>query len=355
MVQQRDALGAIPAYRQGAIPDRPDLVKLTSNENPYEPLPSVREAVAAELHTLHLYPSMSATELVEALARRHGVTPDEIALGAGSVEVAAQLVSAAAGDGDEVLFAWRSFEAYPILTRIAGATPVMVPLTHDERHDLDAMADAITERTRLVLLCNPNNPTGTTLGADEVRAFLDRVPEDVLVVLDEAYVEFNRRPDSAIGIELFRERANVAVLHTFSKAYGLAGLRIGYAIARADVADNLRRVALPFGVTGLAQRAALASLAAERELLDRVDAVVAERARVLDALVRQGWAPSETEANFVWLRTGARTEEVSDALAAAGILVRAFPGEGIRITIGSPLANDRLIEAASTLAPVATP
>lgn len=345
MVKQRSALDSIPAYKQGAMPSSSDVVKLSSNENPFPPLASVRDAVAEQLERIHLYPSMAAPELTARVAELQGVDPENIVFGAGSVEVATQLVQASAGEGDEVLFAWRSFEAYPIIAIGAGATPVQVPLTPDERHDLDAMAAAITDRTAIIFVCNPNNPTGATLTHDEVRAFIARVPSDVLVVIDEAYEHFNRDAETAVGIDLYREFPNVAVLHTFSKAYGLAGLRIGYAVARADVAANLRKVAVPFAVSALAQVAAVASLDAEAELAVRIDEIVSERTRLTTALRAQGWKLGDSQANFVWLRLDDSTQRIDAALTEAGVLARAFPGEGIRITIGSPDANDRALAA----------
>lgn len=351
MVHQRADIAALPAYKQGKTPSG-DAVKLSSNENPYPPLPSVRDAVAAQLERIHLYPDMAAPEITERIAVRFEVAPENLSFGAGSVEVATQLVAAAAGPGDEVLFAWRSFEAYPIITRVAGASPVMVPLTADERHDLPAMAEAITDRTRLIFVCNPNNPTGALVTTGELDAFLARVPEDILVVVDEAYVHFNRNPDTADGIDFFRRYPNVAVLHTFSKAYGLAGLRIGYAIAQPDIAANLRRASLPFGVTDLAQRAAVASLDAEAELAERVDTIVAERARVIDGLRALGWQVADSFANFVWLRTGVHTDAVNAVLTQHGVIARAFTGEGIRITTGAPAANDRVLAAAAVALPL---
>lgn len=344
-VRQRAELEEIPAYTQGAIPEGADIHKLSSNENPYGPLSSVREAIAAQLTGINRYPDMGAHALTQRLAEVHGVSPEQIVFGAGSVEAAFQLAHASAGAGDEILFAWRSFEAYPIIARVVGATPVAVPLTADERHDLDAMADAITPRTRLVFLCTPNNPTGTVLGRDEAEAFLARVPGDVLVVIDEAYVHFQRDEGAVSGIEMFRRHPNVAVLHTFSKAYGLAGLRIGYAIAPAEVAANLRKVAVPFGVTSLAQSAALASLDAEDELARRIGEITAERERVAGQLREQGWAVPPTQANFVWLRAGERSAQIASGLAERGVLVRAFPGEGLRISIGSAEANDAALSA----------
>jgi histidinol-phosphate aminotransferase len=245
-----------------------------------------------------------------------------------------------------VIYAWRSFEAYPIITQVSGAVSVPVPLTSREVHDLDAMAEVVTDRTRLIFVCNPNNPTGTVVRRAELERFLDRVPSDVLVVLDEAYKEFIRDADVPDGIELYRDHPNVCVLRTFSKAYGLAGLRVGFAVAHEPVAAALRKTAVPFGVSQVAQDAAIASLRAEDELLGRVGALVGERTRVYEALVTQGWTVPETQANFVWLRLGERTLEFAAACEKAGVVVRPFPGEGVRVTIGECEANDLFLHAA---------
>ena len=222
-----------------------------------------------------------------------------------------------------------------------------VPLLPDEHHDLDAMADAVTDRTRLVLVCSPNNPTGTAVRRDSLERFLDRIPPHVLVVIDEAYREFVRDADVPDAIDVYRARPNVAVLRTFSKAYGLAGLRVGFAVAHEPVADALRKTAVPFGVSGLAQTAAVASLAAESELLERVAALVEERTRVQTALREQGWSRVPvSEANFVWLRLGDRTEEFAAACEEAGVVVRPFAGEGARVSIGEPEANDLFLRVA---------
>lgn len=293
------------------------------------------------------YPDMACTGLMAELADRFSVPVDHLATGTGSVGVAQQLVQSTAGPGDEVIYAWRSFEAYPIVTQVSGATPVQVPLTSGEVHDLDAMLAAITERTRLIFVCNPNNPTGTVVRRAELESFLDRVPDDVLVVLDEAYREFIRDADVPDGIELYRDRPNVCVLRTFSKAYGLAGLRVGFAVAHPEVAAALRKTAVPFGVSQLAQEAAVASLRSEAALLERVDALVVERTRVYDALVAQGWTVPASEANFVWLRLGDRTTAFAEACERAGVVVRPFAGEGVRVTIGEEPAMDLFLEAAA--------
>lgn len=358
----RGDLDAIPGYTPGKTASKDEatmpVYKVSSNENPYTPLPSVVSAIADELTHVNRYPETAATALTSELCARFDVEPVNVVLGSGSVEVVSQLMRATAGGGDEVLFAWRSFEAYPMLARAAGAVPVMVPLTADHRHDLDAMLAAITDRTRLILVCNPNNPTGTTVSDAELDRFLSQVPAHIVVVIDEAYVQFNDRPDSPVGIEYFRRYPNVAVAHTFSKAYGLAGMRIGYAIAPERLGIALRKVAIPFGVTNLAQTAAMASLAAEAELQERVTALVTERERVVAAFVDAGFALPESKGNFVWLPLGEATTAVAELLERHGLLVRPFAGEGLRATVAEKEANDRLIAlapeiAALTVAPLA--
>ncbi|MER6995307.1 histidinol-phosphate transaminase [Streptomyces sp. NPDC000410] len=346
----RPELDGIPTYKPGkpaaAGGEGPAAFKLSSNENPYPPLPGVMESAVAAAADFNRYPDMACTGLMNELADRFAVPLSHLATGTGSVGVAQQLLQATSGPGDEVIYAWRSFEAYPIITQISGATSVRVPLTSGEVHDLDAMADAVTERTRLIFVCNPNNPTGTAVRRAELERFLDRVPSDVLVVLDEAYREFVRDVEVPDGIEIYRDRPNVAVLRTFSKAYGLAGLRVGFAIAHEPVAAALRKTAVPFGVSQLAQDAAVASLRAEDELLGRVGSLVGERTRVYDGLVRQGWTVAPTQANFVWLRLGERTVDFAAACEHAGVVVRPFPGEGVRVTIGECEANDVFLQTA---------
>ncbi|MBS2536207.1 histidinol-phosphate transaminase [Catenulispora sp. NF23] len=341
----RGALRGIPVYKAGKIPDT-SAFKLSSNENPYPPLPGVLAAVQKSAESFNRYPDMGVAALTAELAEHFGVPAEHIATGTGSVGVAQQLLQATSGPGDEVIYAWRSFEAYPIITQISGATSIKVPLTPDEHHDLDAMAAAVTDRTRLIFVCNPNNPTGVAISKDDLVRFLDRVPSDVLVVIDEAYREFVRDDSSPDGLELYRDRPNVAVLRTFSKAYGLAGLRIGFAVAHEPVAAALRQTAVPFGVNSLAQVAAIESLRAEKPLLERCEALVQERTRVIEGLRAQGWTVPESQANFVWLRLGERTVEFAAMAEVSGIVVRPFAGEGVRVTIGEVEANDILLRVA---------
>jgi len=342
----RPEIAALPAYRQGR-PASPDAFKLSSNENPFDPLPGVAEAVQAA-STFNRYPDATAARLRERLAARYGVTPDEVHVGAGSVSVLAQLLLAAAGPGDEVVYAWRSFEAYPSLVAVSGATSVQVPLTADARHDLDAMAAAVTDRTRVVIVCSPNNPTGPTVAYDAFAAFVDAVPRDVLIVLDEAYAEFVTDPASVEGgrVRALLARPNVVVLRTFSKAYGLAGLRVGYAVGHTHVLDAARSTAIPLSVTAAAEAAALASLDAEAELLQRVAVIAERRDRLVGRLRDAGWDVPDAQGNFVWLPVGERTLDVAAEFEEAGLVVRPFAGDGIRISVGEEEALDRIVEVA---------
>ena len=348
-VRLREALAAVPSYKPGkpaAAREGITAYKVSSNENPYPPLPSVLKVVQDAALQMNRYPDMAVTELTLAIAKRLCVPPEHIATGTGSVGVLGQLIAASCDPGDEVIYAWRSFEAYPIVVALAGATSVRVPLDEDARHDLAAMTAAITARTRLILICTPNNPTGPVVHQDELDAFLNKVPDDVLVVIDEAYVEFVTDDQAPDGLATYAGRPNVALLRTFSKAYGLAGLRVGYAVAHEPVADALRKTAVPFGVSTIAQQAAIASLGVFDELQQRVDALVAERQRLVTGLRQQGWHLPETQANFVWLPLGADAESFAAAADKAGLVVRCFPGEGVRCTIAETEANDRLLRVA---------
>ncbi|HEX3829254.1 MAG TPA: histidinol-phosphate transaminase [Sporichthyaceae bacterium] len=351
----RSAITGIPAYQPGRMPRGGAAFKLSSNENPYHPLPAVFDVIAGSAGMVNRYPDMAARSLTVALAKQLAVPTEHLALGTGSVGVAQQLLQATSSVGDEVLYAWRSFEAYPILVQIAGAESVRVPLTAEGRHDLPAMAAAVTDRTRLVFLCSPNNPTGPAIRRGELETFLDAVPSDVLVVLDEAYREFVTDPDVPDGVELYRDRANLAVLRTFSKAYGLAGLRVGYVIAPAPVAAAARACAVPFGVSSVAQEAAVASLAAERDMRLRVRILVEERARVVAKLLAQGWDIPDAQGNFVWFALGDRTAEFAAACEAAGLMVRPFGVEGVRVTIAEPEVDDRFLEVAARFAELGMP
>ena len=331
-------------YRQGK-PAAPDAFKLSSNENPFEPLAAVREALADT--TVNRYPDATAYALRVALAAKYGTSPDEVQVGSGSVAILTQLITAAASVGDEVIYSWRSFEAYPGLVTVAGATSIQVPNTPDHRHDLDAMADAITERTRVIIVCTPNNPTGTIVTHDEFVAFMARVPASVLVLLDEAYAEFVTDDSAVVGPPLLTTYPNLVVLRTFSKAYGLAGLRVGYALGAEYIMDAAKAAAIPLSVIEPAQRAALVSLEHEDELLERVHRIAVLRDQVWLALVDQGWNVPKAEGNFIWLPTGDATAWAAEVFAEHGIVARALAPEGLRVSIGEAGSVDKLLKAAA--------
>ena len=341
---------AIPGYRAGK-PAPDEELKLSSNENPFPPLPGVVARAARELERVNRYPDAGVGLLTDALAQRLEREPDAFAAGTGSVSVLFSLLDAYCGPGDEVVTAWRSFEAYPIGITVTGARHVTVPLRADHTHDLDAMAAAVTDRTRVVVVCTPNNPTGPVVRHDDLERFVAAVPSEVLVVVDEAYVEFVRDADAARGLELQARHENVVVLRTFSKAYGLAGLRVGYLVGHADVVAATRKASPPFGVSDVAQAAAVASLEAHVELAERVEAVVEGRAVLLDGMRELGWDVPDSQANFVWLPT---PDGPDVATSLWPVAVRPFPGAvpdggGVRISVGTPEANARVLAAVAAL------
>lgn len=346
----RESLLAVPRYRPGRAPDPADTAgpgyKLSSNENPYPPVAPVLAAIARAVSDTNRYPDMFAAELIDALAASLDVPVDCVAVGTGSVGVLGQIVAATCEPGDEVVTAWRSFEAYPVAVGVAGARAVQVPLLPDGRHDLAGMAAAVTEATRLVIVCTPNNPTGPAVHHRELAEALAALPDDVCVVIDEAYVEFVRDPLAVDALALARTHDNVIVLRTFSKAHGLAALRVGYAVASPFVASALRATATAFGVSALAQAAAVAALGARHLLAPQIEAIVAERERVVTALAAQGWDIPQPEGNFVWFPLGGRSEEFGALCMESRVSVRVFPDEGVRVTIGEPAANDIVVDVA---------
>lgn len=348
----RPEIAALPPYRQGRPAD-PNGFKLSSNENPFEPLPGVVEAARAAAD-FNRYPDATAATLRGALAEKYGVSPDAALVGAGSVALLQAFIQAAATVGDEVLYSWRSFEAYPGLVLIAGATGVQVPNRPDGRHDLDAMAAAVTERTRVILLCTPNNPTGPIITSAEFHDFVAKVPADVLILLDEAYAEFVRDPEAVDGLgeRVYEQHPNVVVLRTFSKAYGLAALRVGYAIGHPRVLDAGRSTVTPLSVTATAVAAAVASLGHQGELDERVEEIVARRSTLVEGLRRIGWDVPDAQGNFVWLPASEQVDSaaVAEAFDAAGIIVRPFP-EGVRISIGEHESVEKVLGIAGSVVP----
>ncbi|MCF6390527.1 histidinol-phosphate transaminase [Mycobacterium sp. MBM] len=336
----RPELADLPAYTPGRTV--PGAIKIASNETVHGPLPSVLAAITASAQTINRYPDNGYRDLRERLAKHVDFAPEHISVGSGSVSLCQQLIQITSSVGDEVMFGWRSFEIYPLQVRTAGATPVAVPL-RDHTHDLDAMAAAVTDRTRLIFVCNPNNPTSTVVDPAALEAFVAAVPSDVLIVIDEAYVEYIRDgllPDS---LGLVRRYPNVVVLRTFSKAYGLAGLRIGYAVADPDIVTALGKVYVPFTATTVSQAAAIASIDAADELLARTDAVVAERVRVSAELSAAGYDLPPSQANFVWLPLPGRCDEFTNAAADNRLLVRPYGQDGVRVTVAAPHENDAFL------------
>jgi histidinol-phosphate aminotransferase len=341
----RPELAELPTYVEGKTVA--GAIKLASNETVHGPLPSVRTAIERAVGNINRYPDNHSVELKSRLARHLGadVAPEHIAVGCGSVSLCQRLIQVSASVGDEVLYGWRSFEIYPLQVRVAAAVPVHVPL-REQTFDLDAMLAAITERTRLIFVCNPNNPTSTVVEPEALARFVAAVPSDILIAIDEAYVEYVRDgllPDS---LGLVGAYSNVVVLRTFSKAYGLAGLRVGYAVGDPQVITALNKVVVPFTTTNVSQAAAIACLDAGDELLARTDTVVAERRRVSAALRAAGFTLPPSQANFVWLPLAARTADFVARAADAEIVVRPYGSDGVRVTIGAPEENDALLRFA---------
>ncbi|OBK76080.1 histidinol-phosphate transaminase [Mycobacterium sp. 1164985.4] len=342
-VRLRPELADLPAYTPGRTV--PGAIKIASNETVYPPLPSVRAAIEEAVGNINRYPDNGYVELRKRLAKHVNFAPEHVSVGCGSVSLCQQLIQITSTVGDEVLFGWRSFEIYPLQVRTAGATPVPVPLI-DHTHDLDAMLAAITDRTRLIFVCNPNNPTGTVVAPDALARFVAAVPPHIVVALDEAYVEYIRDPMVPDSFGLVRSHPNLVVLRTFSKAYGLAGLRVGYAVGDPDLITALGKVYVPFTATSVSQAAAIASLDAADELLERTDAVVAERDRVTDALRAAGYTVPDSQANFVWLALPGRAQEFAEASADNRIIVRPYGEDGVRVTVAATHENDAFLEFA---------
>lgn len=353
----RPVFDTLPSYAAGKPPAPVEGLtryKLSSNENPLGPVPEVAR-VLAEFDAVHRYPDPLSTALRTALAGQLGVDAEDIVTGAGSLGALNQIIKTFAGvnaDGvqDEVIYAWRSFEAYPILVGIMGARSVQVPNLPNGAHDLDAMATAVTDRTRLILVCTPNNPTGPAVTESQIRSFLAKVPATVPVVIDEAYFEFcaaSSIPEGEEpplnGLDIYRDYPNVIILRTFSKAQGLAGLRVGYSISHPQITRHLRVAATPFAVSALAERAAVASIEHQEAVMERVSHIVAERERVTARLRELGYEFPGTYANFVWLPLGERTGDFVDLMNRNALSVRAFGSEGVRVSIGEVEANNRFL------------
>lgn len=347
----RSAVAGLAPYRPGKAASQAEeehgitgAIKLASNENPWGPTPAVVAAIAEAASEANRYADHRATELREAIAERLGVAPASVTVGCGSSGLLQQVMATYVDPGDQVVFPWPSFEIYPVFCTTRDAEQVRVDLV-DHAFDLEAVAAAVTDRTKVVFLATPNNPTGTAVAMDAVVAMLDRIPDDVIVVIDEAYREFNDPEFGDPVTDLLPDHRNVVVTRTFSKAYGLAGLRVGYAVADPEVIVELDKVLLAFSVSGPAQAGALAALRDHDEAMARVRELIDERTRVVAELESAGWQIPQPHGNFVFLPTGDRTEDVHLELEKQGVVTRPFPGLGLRITISTPAENDRWLRA----------
>jgi histidinol-phosphate aminotransferase len=327
-----------------------ELVKLASNETPFAPHPQVLEAVESQLRTLNRYPDPAKATLRRRLSDRTGVGPERIAIGNGSCELLLAGAEAMLEPGAEVVYAWPSFSIYPHLAAMTGARAIEVPLNDSQEHDLDAMATEVSAATRMVIVCNPNNPTATALPPAALDELLTAVPRNVAVILDEAYVEFSMLQDPDESLDLLRKHPNLIVLRTFSKVYGLCGLRVGYALGSEEFRLAVDRVRQPFSVNALAQAAATEALNHVDEVERRVEQTAIERMHVETELQERGLVTTDSEANFSWVSVGERDEDaVIAGLAERGVIVRAGKALGqegwMRVTYGTRRENDRFLSA----------
>ena len=349
-------LDDIPVYPAASTYEfHGELVKLASNETPYEPHPQVLEAVQSQLRTLNRYPDPEKSLLRRRISERTGVPIGNVAVGNGSCEILLAAAAAMLEPGAEIVYAWPSFSMYPQLAAMSGATAVTVPLTESGEHDLEAMAAQVTAATRLVIVCNPNNPSATALTPATIDAWVAELPRHVAVVVDEAYVEFSALQDPDDSIDLVGRHPNLVLLRTFSKVYGLCGLRAGYALCPESFRLAVDRVRQPFSVNALAQAAATEALNHQDEVERRVEQNVIERVYVESELQDRGLETTDSQANFSWVSLGDRDEdEVVDGLARQGVIVRAGRDLGeagrMRVTYGSRSENDRFLAALDALA-----
>ncbi|MDY5584703.1 MAG: histidinol-phosphate transaminase [Arcanobacterium sp.] len=343
----RDEVQQLPAYIAGKASANPDVIKVASNEMPGPSLPKVVAALTQNLENLGQYPDFSVKDLRKAIAQFHGVSETQVLPANGSVTLIEKILCAICGADSEVIIPWRSFEAYPIAVQMAGAATIKVPLNSKGAPDLGAMLDAVTLQTKAILICSPNNPTSAAVTQKSFVNFLRHVPQDVLVIADEAYFEFVQMEDQLNAIKLVSEFSNLVVLRTFSKAYSLAGLRLGYAVAQAEIISGLQKISTPFGVSALAQSAGVAALDDIAEVERRVAEICRERESLVAALKLQGWCGPVPQGNFIWFPLGSHSQIFSKICEEHGITVRAYGADGVRVTVATPEASLRLIRAYS--------
>src|SRR5215211_2231606 len=352
-----EKLARIPHYEPGtslddarARAETPDAIKLASNESPFPPHPAVVEAISRAAADVNRYPDPDARALRRAIADHHETDPARIAVSNGSCEILLAAALALCEPGDEILFAWPSFSIYPYLAPLCGAREIRVPLGEGYVHDLDAMLEEVTAATQLLIVCNPNNPTGTHIPAEQIAAFVESVPSRTTVILDEAYIEYQTNDDPDTTLDLLAKHPNVVLLRTFSKCHGLAGLRVGYALCSPQFRAAVDAVRQPFSVNSLAQAAATEAVRHQDDVTDRVEKNLIERIFVEDALHELGFATADSQTNFAWVELGDLDEgEVVETLAKAGVAVRpgaALGGPGcLRVTYGTRAENERFLAA----------
>jgi histidinol-phosphate aminotransferase len=323
------------------------LVKVASNENPYQPFEEVKDVMAREVAGINRYPDNHVHDLRTSLARHLGVEFENLWCGAGSSELIRLTAQAVGGPGREVVFPWPSFAMYPLCARYTMMSPVQVPLTADHRLDPDRILSAIGSETVLIYICNPNNPTGTHLNYDEVTRLVEDIPRRVLVVLDEAYHEYATASDYRGTIQMSLRQPNMITLRTFSKIYGMAALRVGYAVGQAETLQQLRRVQSPFTVTSVGQVGAVEALRHQDQINHRIAENARERDRIEQGLADLGIEFVSSQANFVYFTVGLEAEESAARFLSRGVIIRAFPGEWARVSVGSPPENYRFLAAAA--------
>jgi histidinol-phosphate aminotransferase len=357
-----DKLSRIPHYEPGtslddakARAETADAIKLASNESPFPPHPAVIEAISSAAAGINRYPDPEARTLRRAIADHHETEPGRIAVSNGSCEILLAAALALCEPGDEILFAWPSFSIYPYLAPLCGAREIRVPLGEGYVHDLDAMLEEVTAATQLLIVCNPNNPTGTHIPAERIGAFVESVPDRTTIIIDEAYIEYQTNDDPDTTLDLLDKHPNVVLLRTFSKVHGLAGLRVGYALCSPQFRSAVDAVRQPFSVNALAQAAATEAVRHQDDVADRVERNVMERVLVDEELREMGFSTADSQANFSWIDLGDLDEaEVVEYLAKAGVAVRpgtplGGPGH-LRVTYGTRAENERFLEAMRSIA-----
>jgi len=359
-VRYNSHLTSIPGYSPGVPKGKnaedvasSNLAQLASNESPFAPLPEVVDAISRAATAMNRYPDPGATRLRQRLADRHEIEPGQVSVANGSCDFLLAAAEALLEPGAEIVYAWPSFSMYPNMAAMTGAREIQVPLKEDQTHDLEAMLDEITAATQIVIVCNPNNPTGTYIPHAEIADFVSRVPDHVQIILDEAYIEFQVHDDPAESIDLLKQYPNLVLLRTFSKTHSLAGLRVGYALSAPAFGAAVNAVRQPFSVNALAQAAATEALEHGDTIQRQIETQIIERVRVESAVADLGLHTADSQANFSWISLGEVGEKIEDevmgVLAEAGIIVRAgklLGGPGwLRVSYGTPEENDRFIAA----------